>query len=139
MKNEKEIIKWLNGELSSKEIEDLKQSEGFGTLEKIAHYASHLETPKVDAQAALAAFKTKSLSKKETKVRTLNFKTFFKVAAVLALLLTSSYFLFFNNTQSYETGIAQTKTFRLPDNSEVLLNAASKITFNEKNGKTTET
>jgi ferric-dicitrate binding protein FerR (iron transport regulator) len=132
MKNEKEIIKWLNGELSSKEIEDLKQSEGFGTLEKIAHYASHLETPKVDAQAALAAFKTKSLSKKETKVRTLHFKTFFKVAAVLAVLLTSSYFLFFNNTQSYETGIAQTKTFRLPDNSEVLLNAASKITFNEK-------
>jgi ferric-dicitrate binding protein FerR (iron transport regulator) len=132
MKNEKEIIKWLNGELSSKEIEDLKQSEGFDTLEKIAHYASHLETPTVDAQAALAAFKTRSLSKKETKVRTLNFKTFFKVAAALVVLLTSSYFLFFNNTQSYETGIAQTKTFRLPDNSEVLLNAASKITFNEK-------
>lgn len=132
MKNENEIIKWLNGELSSKEIEDLKQSEGFETLEKIAHYASHLETPKVDAQAALAAFKTRSLSKKETKVRTLNFKPFFKAAAVLVVLLTSSYFLFFNNTQSYETGIAQTKTFRLPDNSEVLLNSASKITFNEK-------
>jgi ferric-dicitrate binding protein FerR (iron transport regulator) len=75
--------------------------------------------------------------RKETKVRTLNFKTFFKVAAVLAVLLTSSYSCVFNNTQSYETGIAQTKTFRLPDNSEVLLNA-SKITFNEKNGKTTE-
>jgi hypothetical protein len=28
----KEIIKWLNGELSSKEIEE--QSEGFGTLER---------------------------------------------------------------------------------------------------------
>jgi ferric-dicitrate binding protein FerR (iron transport regulator) len=111
----KKIIKWLNGELSSKEIEDLKQSEGFGTLEKIAHYASHLK-PKVDAQAALAAFKTKSL-RKETKVRTLNFKTFFKVAAVLAVLLTSSYFLFFNNTH-LKTGIAQTKTFRLPDNSK---------------------
>lgn len=132
MKNENEIIKWLNGELSSKEIDDLKQSEGFETLEKIAHYASHLETPKVDAQAALAAFKTRSLSKKETKVRTLNFKSFFKVAAALVVLFTSSYFLFFNNTQSYETGIAQTKTFRLPDNSEVLLNASSKITFNEK-------
>jgi hypothetical protein len=76
----------------------------------------HIWKLKVDAQAALAAFKTKSLSKKETKVRTLNFKTFFKVAAVLAVLLTSSYFLFFNNTQSY--GIAQTKTFRLPDNSK---------------------
>jgi ferric-dicitrate binding protein FerR (iron transport regulator) len=132
MKNEKEIIKWLNGELSSQEIEDLKKSEGFVTLEKIAYYASHLESPKIDAQAALAAFKTKSLSKQETKVRTLNFKAFFKAAAVLAILLTSSYFLFLNNIQSYETGIAQTKMFRLPDNSEVLLNAASKITFNEK-------
>jgi hypothetical protein len=53
----------------------------------------HIWKLKVDAQAALAAFKTKS-SKKETKVRTLNFKTFFKVAAVLAVLLTSSYFFF---------------------------------------------
>ena len=132
MKNEKEILKWLNNELSSKEIDDLKQSGDFETIEKIAHYASKLETPKIDVQAALESFKTRTLSKKETKVRKLNFNTFFKVAAVLVVLLTSSYFLFFNNNQSYETGIAQTKTFHLPDNSEVLLNAASKITFNEK-------
>ena len=132
MKNEKEILKWLNNELSSKEIDDLKQSADFETIEKIAHYASKLETPKIDVQAALESFKTRTLSKKETKVRKLNFNTFFKVAAVLVVLLTSSYFLFFNNNQSYETGIAQTKTFHLPDKSEVLLNAASKITFNEK-------
>lgn len=135
MKNEKEILKWLNNGLSSKEIEDLKQSEGFETLEKIAHYASQLETPKVDAPVALEAFKLRNKTKKEIKVRTLNFKTFYKVAAVLAILLTSSYFLFFNNTTSFETQIAQTKTFNLPDNSEVTLNAASKITFNEKKWK----
>jgi hypothetical protein len=64
--NEKEIIKWLNGELSSKEIEDLKQSEGFGTLEKIAHYASHLKL-KVDAQAALALSKLNLFRKKKQK------------------------------------------------------------------------
>jgi ferric-dicitrate binding protein FerR (iron transport regulator) len=40
--------------------------------------------------------------------------------------------LFYNTTSSFETQIAQTKTFHLPDDSEVLLNAASKITFNEK-------
>ena len=135
MKNEKEILKWLNDELSSKEIEDLKQSEGFETLEKIAHYTAQLQTPKVDAAAAFEAFKLRNKTKKEIKVRTLNFKTFYKVAAVLAILLTSSYFLFFNNTTSFETQIAQTKTFNLPDNSEVTLNAASKITFNEKKWK----
>jgi transmembrane sensor len=132
MKNEKKILKWLEGELSSQEIEDLKNSEGFDTLEKIAHYASHIETPQVDAQKALETFKALPKSKKEGKVRTLNYKAWFRVAAILVVLLTSSYFLFFNNTVSYETQIAQTKTFNLPDNSEVLLNAASKITFNER-------
>jgi len=132
MKNEKEILNWLNNELSSKEIEDLKQSEGFDTLEKIAYYASQLETPKVDAHAALEAFKAQNHSKKKTKIRTLNFKAFYRVAAVLVVMLTSAYFLFFNNTKSFETQIAQTKTVRLPDNSEVVLNSTSKLSFNEK-------
>ncbi|MES2239245.1 MAG: FecR domain-containing protein [Bacteroidota bacterium] len=132
MKKEKEILKWLNAELSDKEIEDLKQSEDFDTIEKIAHYSAHLATPKVDAQQALASLKNRNLVKKEPKVRSLHFKSIFKVAAAIAVLLTSAYFLFFNTTQSFETGIAQTKTFNLPDNSEVLLNASSKITFNEK-------
>lgn len=132
MKNEKEILKWLNNELSSEEIEDLKQSEDLQTLEKIAHYSSQLETPKVDAFAALEAFKAKNHSKKKTKVRTLDFKALYKVAAVLVVMLTSAYFLFFNNTKSFETQIAQTKTVTLPDNSEVILNSASKLSFNEK-------
>lgn len=132
MKNEKEILKWLNNELSGKEIEDLKQSEDLQTLEKIAHYASQLEAPKVDAPAALEAFKARNNSKKKTKVRTLNFNLFYRIAAVFAVVLTSAYFLFFNNTKSFETQIAQTKTFTLPDNSEVVLNAASKLSFNEK-------
>ena len=132
MKNEKEILKWLNNELSSEEIEDLKQSEDLQTLEKIAHYSSQLETPKVDAFAALEAFKTRNQSKKKTKVRTLNFKAFYRVAAILVVMLTSAYFLFFNNVKSFETQIAQTKTVTLPDNSEVILNSASKLSFNEK-------
>jgi ferric-dicitrate binding protein FerR (iron transport regulator) len=132
MKNEKEILKWLNNELSSEEIEDLKQSENLQTLEKIAHYASQLETPKVDMHAALEAFKAKNHSKKKTKVRTLDFKALYRVAAVLVVMLTSAYFLFFNNTKSFETQIAQTKTVTLPDNSEVILNSASKLSFNEK-------
>jgi transmembrane sensor len=132
MKNEKEILKWLNGDLSSQEIEDLKKSEGFETLEKIAHYASKMETPKVDAEAALDQFKARNKTKKETKVRSLNFKTLYKAAAVIIVLLTSAYFLFYTTSTLIETQIAQTKTFQLPDDSEVVLNAASKITYNER-------
>lgn len=132
MKNEKEILKWFNNELSSQEIEDLKKSENLQTLEKIAHYASHLETPNVDAQVAFEAFHARNHSKKKSKVRTLNLTILYKVAAVLIVMLTSTYFLFSNNITSFETQIAQTKSVILPDNSEVLLNSASKLSFNEK-------
>lgn len=132
MKKEKEILKWLNDDFSKKEMKDLKQSEDLQTLEKIAHYASQLEAPKVDAQAALETFKARNHSKNKPKVRTINLKTFYRVAAVLVLALTSGYLFFYSNNTSFETQIAQRKTFTLPDNSEVVLNAVSKISFNEK-------
>ncbi|UUF12436.1 MULTISPECIES: FecR family protein [Flavobacterium] len=132
MKNEKQILKWFNNELSGKEIEDLKQSEDLQTLEKINHYASQFETPKVDIHAALEAFQAKNHSKKKPKVRTLNYKVFYRVAAVLAIALASAYFLLSNNITSFETSIAQTKSVTLPDHSQAILNAGSKLSFNEK-------
>ncbi|WP_445733813.1 FecR family protein [Mariniflexile sp.] len=132
MKNENDILKWFNNELTEQDIKDLKQSETNGTLEKIAFYAKQMQAPEVDAQKALAAFKERKITKKETKVIQLNFKTFLKVAAIFLVLLTSSYFLFFNSNMAFETQTAQNETITLPDNSEVVLNAASKLKYNKK-------
>ncbi|WP_100612163.1 FecR family protein [Confluentibacter lentus] len=132
MKNEHNILKWLNNELSEDEVKDLKQSENLETLEKIAFYASQMQVPKVDAQQALAAFKERKRSKKDTKVIPLSFKTFMRVAAVFVVLLASSYFLFFNNAKSFETHVAQTQNVMLPDASEVILNAQSTLKYNKK-------
>ena len=133
MKDEKKIAKWLNGELSNQEIDELKKSEDALVLEKIAHYSSHLQAPAIDAQAALERFNQLKLEKKEPKVIPLNYKMFFKIAAAIALLFSSSYFLFFNNDTTFKTSIAQTQSFELPDHSKVTLNASSKITYNENN------
>ena len=135
MKDEKKILEWINRELSDKEIQDLKKSEDSPLLEKIVHYAAHLQAPSIDSEAALARFKQRTLQKKESKVISLNFKNLFKIAAAMLVLLTSSYFLFFNSATTFETAIAQTQTFQLPDESEVTLNAASKITFNKTDWK----
>ncbi len=139
MKNEKDILKWFNNELSSQEIEDLINSENLQTLDKIAHYSSQMDAPKVDVQRALEEFKSRQISKKGTKVGTLNFRTFYRIAAVIAILLTSSYFLFFNNIKSFETSIAKTESIILPDDSEVVLNAKSKLTYNKKTWKNNRT
>lgn len=136
MNKEKDILKWFNNELSEKEIEGLKQSEDFDTLHKIAHYSSFLNAPKVDAEQALLDFKQKHAAKKEVIVRTLNFKTMYRVAAVAVIMLCVSYFTFFNNTVSINTDLAQTKTVNLPDESEVILNAASTLHYNKKKWET---
>tara|TARA_R110000868_G_scaffold88088_4_gene245771 strand:- start:10521 stop:11435 length:915 start_codon:yes stop_codon:yes gene_type:complete len=132
MNKEHDILKWFEGGISTEEIKERYPNEDFSALEKAGFYAKQLDVPRVDAQKALEDFNTKSLVKHEPKVISLNFKTFMKVAAILVLMVTSSYFLFFNNMKSYSTEIAQTETFNLPDNSEVILNAQSKLTYNKK-------
>tara|TARA_R110002049_G_scaffold80832_4_gene205544 strand:+ start:812 stop:1723 length:912 start_codon:yes stop_codon:yes gene_type:complete len=136
MNKEDDILKWFDGEISAEDIKKRYPDEDFSSLEKLGFYSRHIAVPKIDAQKALADFKKRTFNKKEEpKVVPLNFKSFLKVAAIFVVLLTSSYFLFFNNTKSYATEIAQTETFRLPDNSEVVLNAQSKLKFNKKDWK----
>ncbi len=135
MNKENDILKWFEGEMSLEDIKNKYPLEDFSNLEKMGFYSKQIEVPKIDAEQALADFKKRSFKKEETKVVPLNFKTFMKVAAVLVVLLTSSYFLFFNHTTSYSTEIAQTETLKLPDNSEVILNAQSELAFNKKEWK----
>ena len=131
MENEKKILKWLNGELSSQEIADLKQTPDFKTYEKIAHYTAQLQTPVVDAKEALAAFQKREKTKKTSKVIPINRNRWNQLAAALLILVTSAYFLWYNSSTTFETALAQTQTFQLPDHSEVVLNAGSKVSFKE--------
>ena len=132
MKKEKDILKWLNREISDEELTHLKETKDFNTLEKIAHYSSQIDAPKVDVEKALADFKlkTKNTSKKG-KVIPFNYKKLYKYAAAVVVLLTTSYFFISNNTDNaiYKTAFAETKNFNLPDNSEVVLNANSEISY----------
>ncbi len=139
MSKENDILKWFDGEISTEDIKTRYPDEDFSTLEKTAFYAKQLEVPKIDVERALADFKNRNFKKEEPKVIPLNFKSFLKIAAAVVVLLTSSYFVFFNNTKSFSTEIAQTEIFNLPDNSEVILNAQSKLSYNKKQWKTNRT
>ncbi|PQB03017.1 anti-sigma factor [Polaribacter filamentus] len=133
MEDKNDLLKWLNRETSDEDLVRLKETDNFKTLEKIAHYSAQIETPKVDVKEALAALKIKTQnSSKKGKVLQFNFKQLYKYAAAIVVLFATSYFLLFNNTASFKTEFAQTKTFNLPDNSEVVLNANSKIIYSKK-------
>ena len=133
MEDKNDILKWLNRETSDEDLVRLKETDDFKTLEKIAHYSAQIETPKIDVKEALEALKIKTQnSSKKGKFIQFNFKQLYKYAAAIVVLFATSYFLLFNNTASFKTEFAQTKTFNLPDNSEVVLNANSKIIYSKK-------
>ncbi len=115
MKDTQKILEWLNNELSEKEIEDLKRSEDSKTLEKIAHYATQFEAPKVDANRSWEVFKNKELGKKEPKVINLQLKKFYRIAAMVVIMFGASYQLFFSNQfKSFDGKWAETEIFTLP-------------------------
>jgi transmembrane sensor len=136
MKNKNNLLKWLNRENSDEELARLKETEDFRTLEKIAHYSAQIETPKINLVNALADLKLKTQkTAKKGKIIQFNFKKFSVYAAAIVVLFTTSYFLLFNNNSTFKTEFAQTKNFKLPDNSEVFLNANSKISYATKKWK----
>ncbi|WP_296313094.1 FecR family protein [Winogradskyella sp. UBA3174] len=139
METENDILKWFNGEMSTEDFKKLHPNEDFSVLEKLGFYTKQFDVPNINAQEAFEDFKVKHFKKEETKVLSLNFKSFLKIAAILLIMLTSSYFVFFNNTRSYATKIAQTETLTLPDNSQVILNAKSSLSFSKKNWRSNRT
>jgi transmembrane sensor len=136
MENNNNLLKWLNRETSDENLVPLKETKGFKTIEKIAHYSSQIETPKVDVAKALENLKLKTQNTaKKGKAIQFNFKKLYKYAAAVVLLFTTSYFLLSDNNSSFKTALAQTKSFNLPDNSEVVLNANSEISYIQKEWK----
>lgn len=135
MNKENDILKWYDGEISTDEIKQRYLEEDFSSLEKANFYIKQLEAPKIDVESALEDFRKRKLEKRESKVIPLNYKSFMKIAAAIILLFSVSYIFFLNNEKNYTTTLAQTQTLKLPDDSEVILNAKSSLSFNKKTWK----
>jgi len=130
MKQNYFLAKWLNKEITEEELLKHISDDELRSYKKIVAATNLLETPKYNAEEALLKLKS---APKKSKVRKLNFSSqFYKVAAILALILTSYYFIS-NKSISYSTQLAKKINFELPDNSKVNLNADSEITFKSKN------
>lgn len=123
------LHKVLNGIATPDEIETLQQDPTYKSYLKIAETASGFETPSFDQEANFEKITNRLSSEK--KIRKTNpFASLLRIAAVIAVLLAG--YLFVNNLDTkVETGIAETKTVILPDDSQVILNAVSKITYNK--------
>ncbi len=127
------LAKWLNNELTEAELAEFKKSEAYASYQRILEAANTLEAPDFDMEEALLAVKNKRIFKDNTKVVQLApFRMFLRVAAVVAVLLAGAYLYLNSLNESITTQYAENKQVVLPDNSEIVLNADSEISYSKK-------
>jgi len=128
------LAKWAHNEISDAETEAFKKSKDYVYYKAILDGTELLEVPNFNRDIFYQKLQQKIANNKKPNVFIQ--KWVYAVAASIALLI--GYFAFFNTTEKFETGFGQQLTVLLPDNSEVILNAKSILSYNKKSWENNE-
>lgn len=129
MKNDDQIRDWLEGNLSSEELERAKREDkDLQSLEEIINKSAQLSVPQGKSkEAAWNDFVSKVEKKPQAKVRRLNPIFPIAIAAALALAIVAYIFVF--SATTIETAPGERLVHNLPDGSNVTLNASSQLSY----------
>lgn len=127
------LARWMNNELSQEELERFKQSPDFLLYQKIADKSTQFQTPDFNKDKTLKTIQKVIQNEKTStpKVKSLFSKWIYAAAASVVVFLGVFYFL--NTQTNYETNFGEQLAVILPDESEVVLNSKSKISFTKRN------
>ncbi|MBL7841961.1 MAG: FecR domain-containing protein [Cyclobacteriaceae bacterium] len=135
MNREEQLERWLNGTLSAEEKAAFENLPEFQTLQKITQALEAYRAPEYATQEEFVRLQQAKLSRPAGKSATLWLKPILRIAAIL-VLVAGAYFIFFSNRSTTVTAlVAERKEVNLPDQSEVMLNAASAITYSGSSWK----
>lgn len=139
------LARWLAGELSEAELEQVRQREDFADLQQIVEGMEGLALPGFDEKASLARLRERrpepaGSPKTETKGQPAKaggyivpFRRIFAIAATVAALLAVGWWFFAEGAKTYDNTFTTTTgeqlEFKLPDGSTVNLNAASTLEY----------
>lgn len=134
MKENYTLAKWLNDELTDKELADFEASPDFEKYQKIKNYTAHLEIDDFDENKILE--KVLQHKKATPKVVPLYKKWMIRVAAIFILGLGITFVMQNFVPQKQIAVYGETTSFSLPDNSQVILNSGSEIKYKKWNWNT---
>jgi len=131
MEENYKLAKWLNDEMTDKELIEFQSESDFHLYQKIKLYSSELEVPYFNEQQLFS--KVMEVNKEIPEVIAIRPNWLMRIAAIvvigLGLLYTYTTFL----TTSEMAGNGKKTSFSLPDNSKVVLNSGSEIEYEKWN------
>jgi len=126
------IKKWLSDELSEEEWEDFKRLEDFDLHMMLNENAKNFKASNFVGPDDFKELKSRMVSRPEAPKKLNWYRPLLRIAGVLVIAI-GIYFAFFNDNLTEVEALAGEKiTTELPDASEVILNAVSEISYNEK-------
>jgi len=129
------LAKWASGDISESEREAFRKTKDYTLYAAILEGTDRLDVPAYDKEKLYKGTRDKIAA--EGKVVRLVPKWAYAVAASVALLI--GYVVFFDQTERYETGFGETLALTLPDGSEVILNAKTRLEFQKKDWEKSRT
>lgn len=127
MMQTKNILKWYNRERSDAEIRPLLSDEDFGFHIKLKSFTDNATLTSINMDEHFDAIKQKMQSPKVGKPLQIKWVKYGSIAATLALFFGLFQLFFFSNKTLVASG--NTKTLLLPDNSVVVLNSNTKLSY----------
>ncbi|MEL6866499.1 MAG: FecR domain-containing protein [Bacteroidota bacterium] len=126
-----QISKWLNGELTEVEAEQLQQDPAFEDFREIVQVGEYLEAPSFDPAKSLQALKAKRPKQysQRTRQRRMILRLAISAAAAIILIMSGLWWMSAEGGTSISTLASQQEEVTLPDGSLVRLNALSKLSF----------
>ncbi|UMY65613.1 MULTISPECIES: FecR family protein [unclassified Flavobacterium] len=128
MEKEHDLAKWLAGEMTGDELREFEKSEGFATYQRIAAHSERLQLPDFDTSDMLQRITSRE-KKTAPVVRPLWRRAGWQIAAILVIGLGIWLGLPNEKPTVYVADAGMQKSFRLPDGSEVTLNAGSEASY----------
>tara|TARA_B100000809_G_scaffold266794_1_gene331649 strand:+ start:21458 stop:22369 length:912 start_codon:yes stop_codon:yes gene_type:complete len=122
------LARWLNKDLNEEERIAFEKTEEYKGYAKIVEKMELFQAPSFNKEETFKKIKNKI--KPQQKVKNLRPNWVYSIAASIALLIGMFYFVGLDTV--YKTSYGEQLAVVLPDGSEVLLNAKSKIYFDEK-------
>lgn len=138
MKNDELLHKWVNGDLTAKELEQFQQRPEYEELKTLHKNTESLKSPDFDEEAMLQNILTSEKeSKPESTGRRIFLNRWLPYGIAASILLIGAWFLLNRSVGGeqviYQIAKGEQKEAQLPDGSTFALNAESRLVYDAKN------
>lgn len=127
------LARWISGDLTPDELENFKKSKDFNLYAKINKVSQEFTSPTFNEKELFNKINKRLTNNKTEAPKVIRMIPNWAYAVAASIVIAFGLFYVNNLESNYQTGYSEQMAVVLPDNSQVQLNANSKLDFKKRN------